>query len=235
MEPIVLDNIPFRADREALARRLRVSPESDQWPEVMALVEHAEAIGRPKALYGVAYIDERGDDYIVVDGERLTSRVLRVNVGNTRVPSGNTHRVFPYTATCGEELEAWGEGLNDVLQSYWSEAIREAALRSATAALMKHLNATFAPGKTSTMNPGSLADWPLQQQRPLFRILGDTEALVGVRLLPSHLMVPSKTVSGIRFATEQTFESCMLCPRPDCPGRRSPYDAQLHTTRYRQH
>ena len=227
MEPIILDSIPFHTDREALGRRLRLSPESEQWPEVMALVEHAEAIGRPKALYGVAYIDDRGDDYVVVDGERLVSRVLRVNVGDA-------HRVFPYTATCGMELEAWGEALDDVLQSYWSEAIREAALRSATVALMEHLNATFAPGKTSTMNPGSLADWPLQQQRPLFRVLGDAEGMVGVRLLPSNLMVPSKTISGIRFATEQTFESCMLCPRPDCPGRRSPYDAQLNETRYRQ-
>lgn len=226
MEPIILDSIPFRADRDALARRLRLSADGDQWPEVMALIDHAETIGRPKALYGVAYIEQRGDDHIVVDGERLTSRVLRVNVGDA-------HRLFPYTATCGEELEAWGEGLTDVLQSYWSEAIREAALRSATAALMKHLNATFAPGKTATMNPGSLPDWPLKEQRPLFRVLGDTEALVGVRLLPSHLMVPSKTVSGIRFATEQAFESCMLCPRPDCPGRRAPYDAQLDETRYR--
>ncbi len=227
MKPIVLDQIPFRADREALARRLRLSPDSETWPEVLAMVEHAEAIGRPKALYGVAFIEERGDDYVVVDGERLTSRVLRVNVGDA-------HRIFPYTATCGQELEAWGEGLDDMLQSYWSEAIREAALRAASAALMEHLNATFAPGKTSAMNPGSLADWPLQQQRPLFRVLGDTEALVGVQLLSSNLMVPSKTVSGIRFAAEETFESCMLCPRSDCPGRRSPYDAQLHQERYRQ-
>jgi hypothetical protein len=226
VEPTVLDSIPFHADREALAKRLRLSPDSDAWPEVLAMVEHAEAIGRPKALYGVGYIEERGDDYIVVDGERFTSRVLRVNVGDA-------HRVFPFLATCGQELETWGEGLGDVLQSYWSEAIREAALRAASAALVEHLNATFAPGKTSAMNPGSLADWPLQQQRPLFRVLGDTEALVGVRLLPSNLMVPSKTVSGMRFATEETFESCMLCPRPDCPGRRSPYDAQLHRERYR--
>jgi hypothetical protein len=227
VEPIVLDSIAFNIDRESLARRLRVSPERDPWPELMALVEHAETIGRPKALYGMACVDGHGDDYLVVDGERLTSRVLRVNVGDA-------HRAFPYIATCGVELEAWGEGLADMLQSYWSEAIREVALRAATAALMEHLNATFAPGRTSVMNPGSLADWPLREQRPLFRVLGDTEALVGVRLLPSHLMAPSKTVSGIHFATEESFESCMLCPRADCPGRRSPYDAQLYETRYRQ-
>lgn len=227
MEPIVLDSIPFHADREALAKRLHLTPESAAWPEVMALLEHAEAVGRPKALYGVAYIDERGDDYIVVDGQRLTSRVLRVNVGDA-------HRIFPYTATCGAELEAWAASLDDMLQSFWSEAIREAALRSASVALLEHLNATFAPGKTSSMNPGSLADWPLPQQRPLFHILGDTEAMVGVQLLLSNLMVPSKTVSGIRFVTEEAFESCMLCPRPDCPGRRSPYDPQLYQQRYQQ-
>jgi len=226
VEPIVLDDIPFHVDRKALARRLRMSPDSEQWAEVSDLLEEAEAIGRPKALYGLAYIDSRGDDYVVVDGQRLTSRVLRINVGDA-------HRVFPYLATCGQELEAWGEALTDVLQSFWSEAIREAALHTAMAALVAHLNATFAPGKTATMSPGSLADWPLKEQRPLFSILGDTEALVGVQLLSSYLMVPSKTVSGIRFATEEAFESCMLCPRPDCPGRRAPYDPKLHEERYR--
>jgi hypothetical protein len=84
------------------------------------------------------------------------------------------------------------------------------------------------------MAPGSLTDWPLREQRPLFALLGDTEALVGVRLTDSCLMLPNKSVSGIRFPTEKHFESCQLCPRPDCPGRRAPYDADLYDRRYRQ-
>jgi hypothetical protein len=57
--------------------------------------------------------------------------------------------------------------------------------------------------------------------------------MVGVRLTDSCLMMPTKSVSGIRFPTETSFESCQLCPRDDCPGRRAPYDSGLYDRRYR--
>ena len=56
---------------------------------------------------------------------------------------------------------------------------------------------------------------------------------LGVRLTDSLLMIPSKSVSGIRFPTEQTFASCQLCPRAGCPSRQAPYDATLYDKKYR--
>ena len=61
------------------------------------------------------------------------------------------------------------------------------------------------------MNPGSLADWPLREQRPLFGLLGNVRAAIGVTLTPSLLMTPTKSVSGILFPSEETFASCQLC------------------------
>jgi hypothetical protein len=84
----------------------------------------------------------------------------------------------------------------------------------------------------STMNPGSLADWPLAQQRVLFALLGNTEAAIGVSLTPSLLMTPTKSVSGIAFPTEGSFASCQLCPRKACPNRRAPYDPGLKERKY---
>ena len=46
------------------------------------------------------------------------------------------------------------------------------------------------------MNPGSLADWPMREQRPLFGLLGDTDAAIGVELMESYLMRPTKSVSA---------------------------------------
>jgi hypothetical protein len=79
------------------------------------------------------------------------------------------------------------------------------------------------------MNPGSgdARLWPIGQQRPLFELLGDVEAAIGVRLTPSFLMVPNKSVSGILFPTEVRFESCQLCTRENCPRRRAPYSGEL--------
>ena len=78
------------------------------------------------------------------------------------------------------------------------------------------------------MSPGSLADWQLTQQAALFRILDDLPERIGVRLTDSMLMIPTKSISGVRFALDWDFESCQLCPRQGCPGRRADYDETLY-------
>jgi hypothetical protein len=135
-------------------------------------------------------------------------------------------------ATCGTELHEWAAAHDDILLRYYADGIGEVALRGALALLQAHLVEQFRLGRTATMSPGSLPDWPIQAQRPLFALLGHPEESIGVQLTDSLLMVPTKSVSGIRFPTEQTFASCQLCPREGCPGRQAPYDAELYEKRY---
>jgi hypothetical protein len=45
-------------------------------------------------------------------------------------------------------------------------------------------------------------------------------------------MQPTKSASGIRYPTEVAFESCQLCPREICVGRRAPFTPDLWATRY---
>jgi len=45
-------------------------------------------------------------------------------------------------------------------------------------------------------------------------------------------MIPNKTTSGIRFPTEERFESCQLCPRETCPGRRAAFEPDLYARKY---
>ena len=226
MDATTIENVAFEPDVERLAKKLHVRHGSAQSAEFERLVAEATEVARPRAFYRVAFVEDKTDRTVVIAGVRLTSRVLRVNLDQV-------YRVFPYVATCGTELEEWSRSLGDLLRSYWSEGIRESALRAATRALVRHMVAEHGLGRTATMAPGSLGDWPLREQRPLFEILGDTEATVGVRLTESCLMTPTKTVSGIRFPTETSFESCQLCPRDVCPGRRAPYDKGLYDRRYR--
>jgi hypothetical protein len=157
---------------------------------------------------------------------RFNSRVLRINLDSA-------HRVFPYVATCGAELWEWMNGLEDMLHRFWADAIAEMAVRVASQALDEHLAERYRPGSLSRMNPGSLGEWPIREQRALFKLLGDPEELIGVQLLKSCLMVPNKSVSGIQFPTEDGFVNCQLCPREDCPGRRAPYDPGLYGRKYR--
>jgi hypothetical protein len=184
------------------------------------------AVAQPKAIYSMAFIEAKGEDYAIADGVRLTSRVLRVNLENA-------HRCFPFVCTSGQEAEAWAETQDGFMRRFWADALNQAVLHAAVLALQKHLQDRYQPGPVSMMNPGSLADWPLSQQRALFTLLGDVRAAIGVELTKSLLMVPTKSVSGIFFPSEATFASCQLCPRESCTNRRAPYDPELYDRKYK--
>ncbi len=229
----VMDEIAFHPSFDALTKRLRIKEGSRHIPEFTEIFEAARTIARPKAMYKLAFIDEKTDDSVTIDargshgGVVLSSRVLRVNLEAA-------HRLFAYVATCGSELQAWGDSLDDMLHQYWVDAIKEMALVAAIQALIQHLSSCYDLGRTATMAPGSLADWPIREQRPLFKILGDPQAAIGVTLTDSFLMIPNKTVSGVRFPTEERFESCQLCPRDSCPGRQAAYEPDLFERKYRE-
>lgn len=221
----ILDPIAYQPDLDALGKRLRVRADSPHARELEQLAQQAADLTRPKAAYRISYIESKDDDAVVIEGVAFHSRVLRVNLDVA-------HHVFVYLATCGRELDAWAHELDDALYQYWADVIKEAALHAAIQALNAHVDATHAPGRTTVMNPGSLADWPIRQQRPLFSLLGDLAPQIGVTLTDSYLMVPNKTVSGFRFPIEEDFASCELCPREGCPGRRAPYDETLYQRKY---
>lgn len=226
MNTKLLTDIPFSTDVDSLIRVLRVKNAADQ-AALAQLVAEAMRIGRPKAAYRAVLLQEVGEAQVRIDGTEFHSRVLAVNLKDA-------HRVFLFMATCGTELNDWAHGLEDMVHQFWAEEIKIRALRAAVSALEKDLNATFAPGKTSTMNPGSLADWPLAQQRPFFAVMAEAAQALGVTLSDSCLMTPNKSVTGIRFPVEGGFESCQLCPMLDCPNRRAPYDQDLFERRYAQ-
>jgi hypothetical protein len=227
MESRILDTIPLQIDLDQMAKQLRIKEGTGQLEKLKKLVDQAQGIGKPKAFYRMAYIDDRTDDRLKMNGVWLSSRILQVNLERA-------HRVFPFVATCGRELERWSQAITDMLEKYWADAINETALRQAVRHLNEYLVENFHPGKLSRMNPGSLPDWPLSEQRPLFEILGKGPGAIGMQLTEHFLMLPVKSVSGIWFPTEESFESCGLCPRENCPGRRATYDRELYAKKYRK-
>lgn len=224
----LIENIPYAPDLPALMKRLRVREGSRNAVEFSSLVGQAAALARPKAIYVEAYIESRGEDWVEIGERRFSSRVLRVNLEQA-------HRVFPFLATCGEELQEWSTGITDTVARYWAEAIKEDALFTASRALEDHIHDHYRPGHIAMMNPGSLPDWPLDEQLVLFDLFGSSSAQIGVQLTENLIMQPIKSVSGIHFPTEVDFESCQLCQREACPGRRAPYNPDLYEARYSLH
>lgn len=217
-----LEHIAFDLDVGNLTTRLRVR--SKDQSEFQAMVDEARKIANPRAIYTDVNVDEHCTDGVVLAGRKFTSRVLGVNLAKAE-------KVYPFVCTCGLELEEWGRKIDDVLWEFWAEGIKEEVLRAAMTALQEQLRSQYNPGHISTMSPGSLEDWPISQQTVLFDLLGHPAA---VQLTDSLLMVPTKSVSGITFAMDANFESCLLCSRDDCPGRRAPYDETLYERVYCQ-
>jgi hypothetical protein len=136
-------------------------------------------------------------------------------------------RVFAHVITIGAGLEQRADASKDLLEKYYLDQIGNIALSKARKQLEDCLRSKFALDGLSYMSPGSLADWPIEEQQPLFSILKGVEASMGVRLTESLLMIPRKSVSGIYFPTEVTFHSCQLCPRQHCEGRKARFDENL--------
>jgi hypothetical protein len=218
----VLSKIPFELDAPQLMKRAHVVPGSRDAAEFERFVETARAVARPKAGYREAFIDAKRDDTVTIEGITFTSRMLRQNLEPVE-------RVFPYLVTCGRELDEFAPAGGDILEAFWWDLIKAEVLTAATKHLVEHLSRRFLLPKTATMNPGSGdADvWPIEQQRELFALLGDVPKEVGVELTECYLMVPNKTISGIRFATELDFRSCQVCQRPVCPNRAAAFDEAL--------
>ena len=217
-----LDDIPFDLDAESLMKQLRVEPGTDDAREFRDLLETAKAAGRPKAVYAECFIEAKDDETVRIDGVTFTSRTLRRNLDAVE-------RVFPFVATCGHELDEVIPVKGDFLKDYWRDAVKASLLGFATRHLSDHLHRKFRLGGTSTMSPGSgdATVWPIEQQEMLFGLLGDVRGRIGVRLTDSFLMVPNKTVSGIRFPTEKDFRSCQVCHREKCPSRSAGFDREL--------
>jgi len=223
-EPTVLDNITFSLDIPPLLQMLGIKEGSESASEFEGMARQAQSIASPKAMFRAAYIDDRTDDSVTIDGVLFMSALVADNLKNV-------HHVFPFVTTCGTELDKWAQRYNEVLQSFWADTIMALALGSAIKALTNHLGERFGAEKLSIMNPGSLPEWPITGQKPLFELLGDVESHTGVRLNESFLMIPVKSVSGIYFQSEVSFINCQLCERERCPGRRAPFDKEKLTAR----
>ena len=208
---------PYEGNFDALVRRLRL--DGDMAEEFRDVYDECLAVARPKGVFTDAGVSQESGATII-GGKRFRSRVLLKNF------EGQT-RGYPYVVTCGRELYDLARGTDDPLERFWIDTISEDTLRGTLKLLREQVQTVYGLGHLNAVNPGSLEDFPLPCQRPLFDMLGEGPEAIGLELTPSFLMLPYKSTSGILFESEAKYENCQLCPRLDCPGRRAPYSEAL--------
>lgn len=218
----ILNSIPFHLKPDLLLRAVRLQKSSFEAGELFKLIEAAKLRLRPKAIYTTAYVSDRQTDSVIIDNVSFVSRVLRLNLDNVE-------RVFPFVVTCGREIDTLAIDEEDFIMQFWLDTIKAMALEAALKFLKRQVKQNFGIRKMSIMSPGSGPSnaWPIEQQQQLFSLLGNIEEAIGVRLTESYLMIPNKSISGILYPTEIDFETCQICARENCRGRRAAYRSEL--------
>lgn len=212
MNPIVFSDIEFNLSDESLYEKLRIRKGSEHTGHINELLKEALLVALPKAVCRQVMIEQRGDHYLIASGVSLNSSILTSHTVNTDC-------VFPYLATCGRELEKWAASHSDLFDRYIAGLIMEEACWAAKEYIEKFIDQQNRLTNASTINPGSLDDWPIQEQEKLFSLLQHGSRQIGVMLTESYLMTPIKSVSGVRFSSVMTHQNCNVCPRINCDHR----------------
>ena len=219
MNPHVLDDFPVELSLEKTLERLKLDEGRSRTLGVEDVFKTAAVLIHTQAIYGAAYVNKRSLDKIEIDGIEFRSRVLAKNLERIE-------RVFPYVLTIGDSLENTARSSESMTRRLVLETVGDLALGSGLEHVQRHISEQYGLETTSNMGPGQL-DWPIEQQRELFSLLGHVKDAIGVTLTGSLMMVPRKSISGIIFPTEETFISCQLCQRNKCPSRKAPFDRAL--------
>ncbi|MCF8009363.1 MAG: hypothetical protein K9K32_06320 [Halanaerobiales bacterium] len=226
MNTIVNKEIKTKIDFEQFLKTIKVNKDYKEIDKIKSFFKKANQIAVPKAIYGEAYIDQIEDEKVIIEKIEFKSKIMSVNLKDV-------HKVIVYIVTAGKEIDQWAEKEDgDILQKYWLSVLQEFVLKEALNKVKDNINKKLLPGLTSTMNPGSLIDWSITEQKKLFELIGDPENKIGVSLTKSSLMLPKKSVSGLIYPTEISFENCQVCPRKKCPNRSAPYQPELLNKKY---
>lgn len=220
MEPVVRKNCSFQLRLDALKGPLFIGEEFED--EFREIFDECVRIANPKYMYLPVEVRQESDATYIGD-EAFQSRIMHANLKDVA-------RVYLYAITCGRELYEYALENDDPLTRYWIDSISERILYQASAQCLKEIRSLAASQNVSSMNPGSLSDFPITQQKPLFRLLGDVRTLIGIELTETCLMLPYKSLSGIYFVSNKDYVNCALCQRENCGNRRAEFDEMLYNT-----
>ncbi len=210
------ENISVELNKEVLMSRMKLREKLQKSKDLQWALEQAQDLIHPRALLGTASVTVIDDNTIQIDDQKFTSRILRVNLGSCE-------RVFPFIFTIGPELENLAGQQTSLTKKFFLEMVGDFALTTAVTNVEEEIKSKYSINHTSSMTPGSLDNWGIDQQAPLFALFGKETERLGVKLSPSMVMNPRKSISGIAFHSEKVFINCQLCQRDRCPGRRAKF------------
>jgi len=220
---IVVDNIPIELNLGEFLGSQKLGRIQEE--EVKGMLEEGRQLVEPKAVYSLMRVISVGDDEVGLEGGyKLESMVLA-----DRLRPDQTVALLVVTIGPRLEEQASRYAKASVLKSFILERVGDFALRKARSSIEAKIAQQL--GKISRFEPGGGTGrlFSLEQQKVLFQIL-DPADNIGVRLLPSLLMVPRKSSSGVYAPIEGHFSDCQYCPAK-CDYRKAPFTGEYRRAR----
>lgn len=209
-ERIVL-HIPVDLTLDELTALCRIKPGSAAVEAVEEALPLINQFGEPKAVIRWANVDRVEDDLTTIEGVSFRSKVVADKLRDTP-------RVFLSVITAGEGLEKCAELADDPFLDMFNGAL----LYHASTYVVSYLKDSFGFDGSSMLNPGSLPDWPIDNNFPLFDMIGNVEE-IGVSLNEAGYIKPWNSGSHIHFSGNG-YQNCSLCRKYDCIGRHAAFD-----------
>ena len=209
-ERIVL-NFPVNFTAEEFAKYCRIDPESSAFEAVEEAIPLINQYAQPKAILVWANVDSIEGDSTTIDGVTFESKIVAEKLKNL-------HRVFLSVVTAGNGLEQCEDLADDVFLDIYNGAL----LMYASYKAIEYMKEKFEYDGSSTLNPGSLPDWPISNNFALFDIIGNVGE-IGVSLNEEGYIKPWNSGSHIHFS-DNGFMSCSLCKKYDCIGRHAKFN-----------
>jgi len=222
----VVDHIPVEYDEEELWRKLHVEKLKRKRKEIASLIEESRELIEPKAVYTYFEVVRiEGDSVRLESGDVLKGVILA-----DMLRCGQ--KVAPYVATIGSKLEDRASKLaeDNMLLAFFLDKIGNYALTIAEENIRSLVEKTLG-NKVSNFGPGEGTGklFGIEQQAVLFQILQPFNS-IGVRLKPSYLMIPKKSVSGVFAVTDEEYVACQYCPKK-CEDRTSVFMGEYRPRR----
>jgi hypothetical protein len=218
-------------DREQVCRLVHLRPghgNHQRWFDMVdELLGTLPGLMRPRGLYRI-------DEVAALEPRRLVLSSGAVFDGTIGVFLEHARLIATFIVTIGSAVERLSRGwlrAGRVMQGTIADAIASEAATAAEGRLRGEVQAwARARGLdiTPAYSPG-YCGMHVRQQVPLFASLPARE--INVRLTPSCLMVPVKSVSGLigigpaDKVSPQAYP-CAACEHPDCMQRRAEFDAR---------
>ena len=191
-QPIILNEFTIILDKQAFVDKMRLRPGTKRADELWSMLQEAQEIVAPKAAIKICNPE-------IIDLK--TVRLENTLFSSEKLCEALQHKeqVFPYLITCGCELAEWSKQFKEMAK-FMADEIMLAILKQAQGQLGKYISSHFKIADLAKVNPGFLPTWPIIEQKPFFELMGSLANDIKLELLPSCLMEPAKSGSGIYFS-----------------------------------